>query len=268
MASANIMNDDIKLDEVNKNIKRLLQIQDFTTLQTTVLGIAFALIIFGVSGLIYDIAPIYKLVSAIMLFVLIPLLMDILISIFSNNWEVKLDFFIKALFLVLIVSISLISLFVIYGFYIWLSFPFEDTPAMFISWILIVSLITFFIIFKLINPLYRKRFNEIYIQKVKDKPVKGLISYLDSVIEKRMPRIAFSLMAGSFLTLIFGYFETTPYGEIENRFYGIPFQWLKYPVNSSISTFDYPYFVLDMFIFTTIVFSVITLWDWYRLKKK
>jgi len=262
------MNDDVKLDEINKNIKRLLQIQDFTTLQTTVLGIAFALTVFGISGLIYDIAPIFKLVSAIMLFVLIPLLVDILISIFSNNWEVKLDFFIKTLLLVLTVGISLVSLFVIYGFSIWLSFPFEDTPTLFISWILISSLITFFLIFKLINPLYRKRFDELHIQKMKERPMKGLINYMDRLIEKRMPRIAFSLMAGSFLTLIFGYFETTPYGEIGSRFYGVPFSWLKYPVSSMISEFDYPYFVLDMFIFASIIFIVVTGWDWYKLRKK
>jgi hypothetical protein len=261
------MNDNVKLDDIDKNFKRLFQIQDFTTLQTTVLGIAFSLTIFGISGLIYNIAPIFKVVSAVMLFVLIPLLMDILISVFSNNWEVKLDFFMKSLLMVLIVSISLIILFVIYGFFVWLSIPFKDTPILFIGWILISSLITFILIFKLINPLYRKRFDEIYVPEKRAKPVAGLINYIDRLIEKRMPRIAFSLMISSFLTLIFGIFETTPHAENANRLYGIPFSWLKYPVNSSISTFDYPFFVLDMFIFATIIFIVISGWDYYKSKK-
>jgi len=260
------MNNDIKFEEINKNIKRLLQIQDFTTLQTTILGIAFALTIFGISGLIYDILPIYKLISATLLLFLIPMLFFILVSIFSNNWEVKLDFFARAILLVLTICISLILLLIIYEVLIGFSYPFEDTPILFISWTLIASLITILLFFKIVNPLYRKRFDEIYIHELRGEPVKGFVGYIDKLIEKRMPRIAFSLFVGTFLTLFFGFFETTSNGEV--RSYGVFLPWLKYSVSSTINTFDYPNFVINMFIFAFIVYIVITAWDYYKSRKK
>lgn len=262
------MNIESKLEEIDNKIDRLQQIQDFTTLQTTFFGISFALFIFVVTALITNVNPLFKAASIIVLFYLLPILLYLFISIFSNNWETKLDYLNRVIAWIFLVFTSLSVLLLIFGLSMLITKSFKENNIIFVSWVLIVFIVAFSIFIKFINPRYKKRFNELYKMMPCVKPMKGILAYLDRILEKRFGKIVFSIIVGLFLTLATGYIQTTPYGETTFQSYGLPFSWLKYPIRSNLSEMNYPMFVLDMFFIAIIIFIIITLYEYLFVRKK
>ena len=257
-----------KLQEIDNKIDRLQQIQDYTVVQTTFLGILFGLSIFSVTALITDVQPIFKIASFVVLSYLILPLIDVFISIFSNKWETKLDYLNKVISWIYVVSISLIVLILIFSISLLFTKTFKDNNYIFVTWILIAFVIASTSYIKYINPRYRRRFGELYKMIPPEKPMKGILSYLDRVIEKRFGKIVFSIVGGLILTMGTGYFQSTPYGETTYRSFGLPFSWLRYPIGANISTFDYPIFVLDMLIIAIIIFIIITSYEYFIIRRK
>lgn len=257
-----------KLDKIEKKIDRLQQIQDFTTLQTTFLGISFALFIFSITILVTDSDPLFKLISIIILGYLIPLLIDVFISIFSNNWETKLDTLNRVIMWVFLVFITMIVLVGIFGLSMWLTNTFEDNNFIFVTWVLIVFISFLILYFRLINPRYEKRFDELYKMVSIDKPTKGIIAYLDRILTKRAGRIAFSILVGLFITFMTGYVEIAPTQGNDVQSYGLPFAWIEYNNTTNMTGFfNYPVFVFDMFLFSFGIFILITLYEHFFMKR-
>ena len=258
-----------KLDEINKKIDRIQQMQDFTTLQTTFLGISFALFIFSITILVTDVNPLFKLISIIILEYSIPLLIDVFISIFSNNWGTKLDTLNRVVMWVILVFVTIIVLSIVFGISMQLTKTFENNNFIFVSLILIVFVSFTILYFRFINPRYEKRFNELFKMVSIERPTKGIIAYLDRIITKRAGCIAFSILVGLFITFMTGYVETTPFGETNIRSYGLPFSWLQYQNETNTTNyFNYPIFVLNMFIFSFGVFVIITLYEHFFIRKE
>lgn len=256
-----------KLQEIDNKIDRLQQIQDYSTVQTTFLGILFGLFIFSITALITDVQPIFKVASFIILAYLFLPLIDIFISIFSNNWEIKLDYLNKVISWIFVVSVSLIILVIIFSVSIWSTNSFQDSNYIFVTWILVSFGIAIFSYIKYINPRYKKRFSGLYKMIPPEKPMKGILSYLNTIIEKRFGKIVFSIVVGLILTIITGYIQSTPYGETTHHSFGLPYSWLKYPIGTNVSTFDYPVFVFDMLIIASIIFIIITIYEHFFRKK-
>jgi len=259
------MNNDSKLEEINENLKRLMQIQDFTTLQTTFLAILFALVIFSITALLTDTPPLVKFASVIILFLSSLVLYFLLLSILFNDWEMKLDNFSSVIMFITLISIFLIVEFSIFGLSLWLTQSFYvDNILTVLSWT-IIFIIMLIVFIGYIHPQYLKRFNLLY--KIISEKKKGrFLATIESIIDKRLGRFAYSVVISFFITFFTGIFERASASR-DIKLYGFPFGWIEQKIGSNITEPLYLYLLLDLIVFTVIVYFIITAYEYFILKK-
>jgi hypothetical protein len=237
-----------------------MQLQDLSTIQTTLLAIIFGLFIFSITTIVTNYSPLMTVVSILMLFFESLLLYNLLISIFSGNYEIKVESLsIVIWFLVFIVVYISISL-----FYFELSINFASSFSVNNIVIVVLFTLTFlisFLITRFVNHKYRERFNLLF-EKEKIKSKNKIFVLLENFLYAKLRMFSRSFISAIFISVLTGLFETSP------QKYGFPFPWIIQNNSNNVPTIENIGFLLDLIIFTALMYLILYFLKYKRNKKK
>ena len=260
------MNQETKLDEIDKKIDKLIQLQDFTTLQNAFLAIFFAILIFVITIILY-----YKenniLVWAIALLILLYdllMLIWLLLSILSSNEKDKIHFFRSVLFYLNVSIAATLVTVVFYAINYLLNFTitFNNTIAvllLFSALLIIISLNRYF------EKKYNERFNLLSGEHTKKELYHGTFELIDNVIKKHGKKIYYSGTVSLFLTVITGLWEWVPLRTADNNYYGFPLVWMTKHIDK-IPNYEYNFYSLigNSLIYTIIIFCILLMYSYFK----
>jgi len=249
-----------KLDKIDYKIEKLIQLQDLSTIQTVLLAILFAILIFTLTIILYykDQNIIVWLVSWIVLAYDFWMLYWLICSIFSGDYKSKFQYFNTTLFYLSVSgAVTLVSL-IFLG--INSMFDYSISINHIIAVILLISTILIAIILnRYLERIVDERFNLLLKEiKKRKKPYRGRLALIVKIVEKNRKNIAYSGMVSILVTILFGLWEWTSLRTPSKSYYGIPFTWIIEYADRTPSL-DYNYYSLfgNWLIYTLIIFVLL-----------
>ncbi|GAH42771.1 unnamed protein product, partial [marine sediment metagenome] len=168
----------------DSKFNKLEQIQDFTTIQTTLLAIVFSLFIFSITAIFVNFNPTLTVISYLMIFVEFSLLYTILISIFSKDWESKLNSLSIAIWLIVLIFTLLFVTYLYTQINFWLFKTYEVNNISYVIVTLLTFIISILLDRKFLDRKYRDRFKILFIEGEKKSGNHDLFEFLDIYLKK------------------------------------------------------------------------------------
>ena len=249
------MNQKSKLDEIDYKVEKLIQLQDFSTIQTAFLAILFAILIFVTTIILYykDQNILVWIVAHIILAYDIMMLYWLFFSIFSGDVEAKFRNFGMLLFyLVLSGSIVLVML-IFFSINSMFSLAITTNNTIVVVMLSSAMLLTIFLD-KFVEKKYYERF-KFLSGKDKEKRYEGMSGFVKKIIKKYRKYIFYSVTVGLFIAIFSGLLEWTSLRTANENYYGFPLTWMIEHVDK-IPRLNYNYGSLfgNWLIYTTIIF--------------
>lgn len=254
------MNQKSKLDEIDYKVEKLIQLQDFSTIQTAFLAIFFTILIFVTTIILYykDQNILVWIVAQIIFAYDIIILYWLFLSIFSGDVEVKLRNFGMLLFyLILSGSIVLVTLvFFIINSMFNLTITINNT-------IVVVMLPSTMLLTILLDKSVEKKYYERFkILSGKDK--KKRYEGMPESIKKYRKQIYYSVTVSLFIAFFSGLWKWTSLRTGNANYYGFPLTWIIEHVDKIPRlNYNYGYFIGNWLIYTTIIFVFLLAYPYF-----
>jgi len=262
------MNQKSKLEEIDHKIEKLIQLQDLSTIQTVLLAILFAILIFTLTIVLYykDQNILVWLVSWLVLAYDFWMLYWLICSIFSGDYKSKFQYFNATLFYLSVSgAVTLVSL-IFLG--INSMFDYSISINHIIAVILMISTILIAIILnRYLERIVDERFNFLLKEiKKRKKPYRGRLEFIVKIVKKNRKKIAYSGMISLLVTILFGLWEWISLRTPSKSYYGIPFTWiLEYADRTPRLEYNYYSLFGNWIIYALIIF--VLLLSYPHLKK-
>ena len=261
------MNQKSNLEEIDHKIEKLIQLQDLSTIQTVLLAILFAILIFTLTIILYykDQNILVWLVSWIVLAYDFWMFYWLICSIFSGDYKSKFLYFDMTLFFLSVSgAITLVSL-IFLG--INLMFDYSIGVNHTIAVILLISAILITLILnRHLKRIVDERF-DILLKEIKKqkKLYQGRFAFICKFIKKNIKNMLYSGSISILVTLLFGLWEQTSLRTSNESYYGIPFTWMIEYVDR-VPSLDYNYYSIfgNWFIYTFIIFILLIIYTYLK----
>jgi hypothetical protein len=256
-----------KLDKIDHKIEKLIQLQDLSTIQTVLLAILFAILIFAITIILYykDQNILVWLISWLVLLYDFWMFYWLICSIFSGDYETKFRYFNMTLLLLsLSGAIAFVTLiFSSINSMLNYSIVINNTiaVAILISVILIAIFLDRYLEYK-VNERFYLILNE---RKKTKKPYQGKLAFIVKFIKKNRKNITYSGTISLLVTLLFGLWEWTSLRTPSKNYYGIPFAWIIEYVDR-VPSLEYNYYALfgNWIIYAFIIFVLLLFYPYLK----
>ena len=254
-------------DEIDLKIEKLMQLQEFTTVQITLLTIVSSLFVVSIMAIITNFSSLLTLISTIILFLESIILSYLLISVlFSRNMKTKVESFLMVIFLVLIVFVSLSLNLLYFGISLWSSSTFFVNNIVIVTLMLLAFVLSLIIFFRGIDPSYKRRFN-LLLEKEKPHHKEKILTVIKTLTYTRLRKFALSVNIAFLLSLFTGLFDTTT-NVVGMNYYGFPFPWIVHGIGSNIPELSYIGFILDLSFFIIVIYFIFSVVNYFKYMKK
>lgn len=261
------MTQNSKLDKIDNKIEKLIQLQDLSTVQTVLLAILFAILIFTLTIILYyrDQNILVWLVSWIVLLYDFWMSYWLICSIFSGDYKSKFQYFNMTLFFLSVSgAVTLVSL-IFLG--INSMFDYSISINHIIAVILMTSTILIAIILnRYLERIVDERFNLLLKEiKKRKKPYRGRLTFFVKFVKKNRKNIAYSGMISLLVTILFGLWEWTSLRTPSKSYYGFPFTWIiEYADRTPRLEYNYYSLFGNWIIYALIIFVLLLFYPYLK----
>ncbi len=254
-------------DEIDLKIEKLMQLQEFTTVQITLLTIVSSLFVVSIMAIVTNFSSLLTLISTIILFLESIILSYLLIfSLFSRNMKTKVESFLMIIFFILIVFVSLSLNLLYFGISLWLSSTFFVNNIVIVTLLLLAFVLSLIIFFRGITPGYKRRFI-LLLEKEETHHKEKILTVIKTLTYTRLKRFALSVNIAFLLSFFTGLSDTAT-NVVGMNYYGFPFPWMVHRIGSNIPKLSYVGFILDLSFFIIVIYFIFSVVNCFKYGKK